>query len=95
MKDFDELNVELESAMPDLANNTDTMAESFSDIAFSYRVRQGLTQQQLADKAEVDVNTIHRIEGDSGSITDITYKKVFKALDLNWKDAVSFISEKK
>jgi len=95
MKDFDQLNIELESAMPALADNTDTMAESFSDIVFSYRVRQGLTQQQLANKAEVAVKTIHRIEGGSGGITDTTYEKVFKALDLNWQDVISFVSEKK
>ena len=83
MKDFDELNIELESAIPTLANNTDTIAEAFSDIVFSYRVRQGLTQQQLANKAEVAVKTIHRIEGGSRDITDATYEKVFKALDIN------------
>ena len=95
MKDFIELDEELISEMPELSPTTDTMSEGFADIVFSYRVRKGLTQQQLADKARVGVKTIHRIEGGSGGITDTTYEKVLRALDVDWEEAVTFLAERK
>lgn len=100
MRDFNELDNELISKMPQIApiepNSEDyTMSEGFADIVFSYRVRKGLTQQQLADMADVTPKTIHRIEGGNGGIKDKTYENVLKALNVDWIEAVSFLSERK
>lgn len=95
MKNFNELDAELVSKMPNLKPTTDTMSQGFADIVFSYRVRNGLTQQQLADKAKVGVKTIHRIEGGSGGITDTTYEKVLHALNVDWQEAVEFLADRK
>lgn len=64
-------------------------------IFFSYRIRGGFTQQQLADEAKVGVKTIHRIEGGSGGITDTTLEKVLRALDVDWEDALTYLAERK
>lgn len=95
MKNFDELDEELVNLMPNLIPTTDTISESFADIIFSYRIRLGLTQQKLADEANVGVKTIHRIEGGSGGVTDTTYEKVLRALDISWEDAIAYFEEKK
>ena len=95
MKDFNELDEELMSAMPQLRPTTDTISEVFADIVFSYRIRGGFTQQQLADEAKVGVKTIHRIEGGSGGITDTTLEKVLKALDVDMDDVIAYLTEKK
>jgi len=95
MKDFNELDEELMSAMPQLRPTTDTLSEVFADIVFSYRIRGGFTQQQLADEAKVGVKTIHRIEGGSGGITDTTLEKVLRALDVDWEDALKYLAERK
>lgn len=94
MKNFNELDAELVSKMPNLKPTVDTMSQGFADIVFSYRVRNGLTQQQLAKKAKVGVKTIHRIEGGSGGITDTTYEKVLGALNVNWQEAIKFLGDR-
>jgi transcriptional regulator with XRE-family HTH domain len=90
MRDLNELGNELVERMPDLEPTVQGMSEVFADIVFSYRVRNKLTQKQLADLANVAPKTIHRIEGGSGGITDTTYQKVFDALDIPFQDAVAF-----
>jgi transcriptional regulator with XRE-family HTH domain len=97
MRDFNELDQELISRMPNITPTTDekTMSEGFADIVFSYRVRNGLTQQQLADEAVVGVKTIHRIEGGSGGVKIDTVEKVLRALNIDWEEAVAFLAERK
>lgn len=95
MRDLNELGDELVERMPQLKPTVDGMSEIFADIIFSYRVRNGLTQKQLADKAEVSTKTIHRIEGGSGGITDKTYDKVFEALNIDPQEAINFFLERK
>lgn len=95
MKNFDELNEELLSEMPELKPSGDTISRGFADVIFSYRIKGGLTQQQLADKSKVGVRTIHRIEGGSGGVTDTTYQKVIEALELDWEEVIEFLAERK
>lgn len=95
MKNFDELNEELLSEMPELKPAGDTISRGFADVIFSYRIKSGFTQQQLAEKAKVGVRTIHRIEGGSGGITDTTYQKVLEALELDWEEVAEFLAERK
>jgi transcriptional regulator with XRE-family HTH domain len=95
MRDFNELDQELISRMPNITPTTDTMSEGFADIVFSYRIRSGLTQQQLADGADVAVKTIHRIEGGSGGVKIETYEKVLRTLNIDWEEALRFLAERK
>lgn len=62
----------------------------FEDIAFQYakaifskRIELGFTQQELADNANLSLETIAKIEAGSKKITMETYDKIFKALDIS------------
>jgi transcriptional regulator with XRE-family HTH domain len=47
------------------------------------RKRQGLTQEELADKAGLTVRTIQRIESGNGTPRDFTLRQMAAALNLN------------
>lgn len=51
-------------------------------LVFANRVKEGLTQQQLADKANVDVTTIHKIEGGHNSVPMTDLEKIFVILGI-------------
>ncbi len=53
------------------------------------RLRLGLTQLELAKKADVHINTYARIERDEQEPTFDTVKKLTKALGLNLEDIPS------
>jgi len=93
MKDFNELQKELINKIPSLNPTGDSTSKGFADIVFSYRIRQHLTQRQLADKSEVGVKTIHRIEGGSGGVTINTLEKVLNALGIDYKEALDYLKE--
>lgn len=94
MKDFDELDEELISEMPELRPAIDMKSEMFADIVFFLRTGQGLTQQQLADKAGIIVQDIHRIEGGSFKVADRIYSKVLGALNnMTEEEFDSFIDQ--
>lgn len=82
MKDFRELDTELMRKMPNLKPKTDSIPTELAGIVFSNRIRKGLTQQQLSDKAGVDIKAIHKIEGANVGISDAIYEKVFKVLNI-------------
>jgi len=62
-----------------------TFSEILGKIVFSQRIRQGLEQDELAEKSKVEPKIIYRIEGGSGFLTS-DFEKVIKALDLSVKD---------
>ncbi|MED3918620.1 helix-turn-helix transcriptional regulator [Priestia aryabhattai] len=70
------------------------ISQSFSVLIFAFRLKSGLTQQELADKANVTVKTIHRAEGGSGGIVDKTYQKIFDALEITPQDMADALSKK-
>lgn len=94
MKDFAELRNDLLTRMPGLAPSGDQFSEGFADIVFSYRIRSGLTQQQLAEKSNVSIKSIQRIEGGSGGVSNITYKSVLRSLNIDYEEALDFIKKK-
>lgn len=57
-----------------------------SQIIFAHRIRRGMTQQDLADAANVGLKTIYRAEGGSGNITNDKYEQIFFALGIDLKD---------
>lgn len=94
MKDFNELDEELKSEMPELKSIISIQSEFIADIVFSLRVKQGLTQQQLADKAGVIIQDIHRIEGGSFKVADSIYSKALAALNnMSEEEYDSFIDQ--
>jgi ribosome-binding protein aMBF1 (putative translation factor) len=71
-----------------------TFLDIVGSIVFSQRMRQGLQQDELAEKANVDIKTIHRLEGGS-SVETKELEKVLLALRLSLKDigeAIIFLS---
>lgn len=54
-----------------------------SRLIFKKRMEIGLTQQELAKKANVTQKTISRIEGADKGVRQSTLSKVFAALDIN------------
>lgn len=93
MKTFRQLQQEMIDKHPSLEPTSEGMSKGFADIVFSYRIRQKLTQQQLADKSDVGVKTIHRIEGGSGGVTINTLEKVLGALGIYYQDALDYLNE--
>lgn len=79
MKDFNELYEELMSK--EQRSLIDAQLGFIADMTFSLRMKQGLTQQQLADKAGVIIEDIHRMEGGSIRVSDVISSKVLGALN--------------
>lgn len=59
-------------------------SEELGRIIFAYRMKRGLTQSELATKAEVDPTVIYRIEGGSNCSNE-DFQKVVTALALTNK----------
>ena len=68
--------------------NNDTMSSKKTAGKLFKRVRQekGLTQAQLAKKADIHPNTYAKIERDEQEASFSTVKKIAKILDLNLSD---------
>lgn len=53
------------------------------EIVYLLRVKSQLTQEELAQKAKVSAQTIKRLEGGKGKVSDITCRGIFEALGVN------------
>lgn len=58
------------------------MAEKRSQIIFKQRMTVGLTQSQLAEKANVTQKTVSRIERGDTKVRETTLKKVYEVLGI-------------
>lgn len=58
------------------------MKAAASEIIRDKRIRMGLSQQELAEKAGVCKNTIYNLEAKKGVTKFETYEKVCKALGI-------------
>jgi transcriptional regulator with XRE-family HTH domain len=68
------------------------MMPGMSDVnARIKRLRQdrGLTQQQLASKADLAMTTVHRIESDAVEPTVSTLEAIARALDVSLSDLLA------
>lgn len=55
------------------------------------RKKQNLTQEELADKSEIDITYYGRVERNEVNITLKTLDKIIKGLDLSYEDFFNFI----
>lgn len=92
--DLLKLGDELQERHPELKPQGDALSEVFAELVFATRIRTGLSQKQLAERAKVGVSTIHRIEGGGGGITDAIYQKVFKALGIDFSTLAETFNKK-
>lgn len=53
------------------------------EIVHILRVKSQLTQEELAQKANVSAQTIKRLEGGKRKVSDITCRSIFEALGVN------------
>lgn len=58
------------------------MAEKRSQIIFKQRMTVGLTQSQLAERANVTQKTVSRIERGDTKVRETTLKKVYEVLGI-------------
>lgn len=67
---------------PEMNETFNSMAAIQGKVIFATRMEKGLTQKELADRADVSLKTISRAEGGSGNLGTQVYDKIYKALDL-------------
>lgn len=60
----------------------EVMAEKRSQIIFKQRMTVGLTQSQLAERANVTQKTVSRIERGDTKVRETTLKKVYEVLGI-------------
>lgn len=65
---------------PEIAEYLDGDVGVFATKVFKMRMSLGFTQTELANKAQVMQKTISRIEGGDVTVTDVTRRKVLRAL---------------
>ena len=53
-----------------------------------HRVQQGLTQQRLAERAEIDIRNVQRIEAGEINVLLSTFNRIRKVLDCPWEEVV-------
>ena len=68
-----------------------TLADKLGEIIFSKRIETGITQEELAKKANVEPSTIHRIEAGS-NISINEFEKVARSLGISQSDILWAIS---
>lgn len=63
-------------------STVEIMAEKRSQIIFKQRMSVGLTQSQLAERANVTQKTVSRIERGDTKVRETTLKKVYEVLGI-------------
>lgn len=67
---------------PELQEVFYSTAAYHGKIIFARRMEKGLTQSELAKKADVGLKTISKAEGGAGNLGIETYDKIYNALQL-------------
>lgn len=60
-----------------------------SRVVFNRRMELGLSQVELAEKANLTQKTISRIEGGDQGIRESTIEKVYTALEMNEEESLT------
>jgi transcriptional regulator with XRE-family HTH domain len=87
MRDLIKLSEEIVSEIPELQPYFTGMASVYAELTLYNRMKQGLTQAQLSERAGVSPKTIHRVEaGNDNGIGIKTYESIFRALEIDFGD---------
>jgi Predicted transcriptional regulators len=95
MKDLVKLGHQLVRDLPDGNKNFFSLESAMGELIFALRMKNDLTQSDLARKAEVGLKTIIRVEGGSLPVSSSTYTKILRALNADIRDLVTTLSESK
>lgn len=66
---------------PELEEGLQGVGAMYGKLVFAYRMEQGITQQQLADKAGVSLEMISRVEGGFEDLGAATYQKLYALIN--------------
>lgn len=72
---------------PDLEEHFYTDKYFLGKLVFANRIRKGLTQEELADKCNLPLKTIYKVEGASKEIDMDTYNGILEKLDVPAQEA--------
>lgn len=67
---------------PEVEKQLHGLGAVYGKVIFAARMEQGLTQIELAEKAQVDLITITKAEGGFENLGTVTYNNLFNALNL-------------
>lgn len=70
------------SKHPEVEEQLHGLGSEYGKIIFAARTEQGLTQTELAEKAQVQLITITKAEGGFENLGTVTYNNLFNALNL-------------
>lgn len=68
--------------------------KSFGKTILKYRTMKGFTQEELSERAKVNLKTIQRIERGVNEPRDTTLKLVCEALQIEWDDFVEQVESR-
>ena len=71
---------------PQFQTEGNMVSSGFGKLVFMHRVRQKMSQEELAQQANLPHHVISKIEGGGGGLTDEVYARVFQVLDVNLFD---------
>lgn len=72
--------------IPEVRDYLDSYSVAIGNIVFARRMKLGLTQQELAQRAETKQSKISEIESGTANVTMEIMNRVFKALGLQRLD---------
>lgn len=78
---------------PELKEKREGLAPLYAKIIFHNRLKKGYSQEQLAKLANVDTETIYRVEGGYDNLSTTTYDKIFRSLGLNTNEIAKAMME--
>ncbi|MCA0148308.1 helix-turn-helix domain-containing protein [Rossellomorea vietnamensis] len=73
--------------------NSSLDERNMGEIVSLLRVKSRLTQEELAQKANVSTQTIKRLEGGKEKVSDITCREIIEALGVNISRLTKLLDE--
>lgn len=67
---------------PEVEEQLHGLGAVYGKVIFATRIEQGLTQMELAERAQVELITITKAEGGFENLGTVTYNNLFNALNL-------------
>lgn len=87
MTDLIKLTHQLNAQVPGGKEKMFSLENLMGELIFGYRMRRGITQEELAQRAGIDKKSVYRVEGGHSRISSETYNKLLRALDVTLETA--------